>query len=76
MNNTNKNIKVIDWGHADFYFPGKQYSVRVASMYYKGPELLLNYTMYDYSLDIWSTGAMMAAMVIKQFSPFHKVLDL
>lgn len=37
--------------------------MRVASRYFKGPELLVDNVYYDYSLDIWSTGAMMASMV-------------
>jgi casein kinase II subunit alpha len=58
-----KNVKVIDWGLAEFYHPGKDYSVRVASRYFKGPELLVNNTKYDYSLDIWSLGCLMAGIV-------------
>lgn len=65
-----RKIKVIDWGHADFYFPNKQYTVRIASMYYKGPELLLNYTMYDYSTDIWASGCMFSAMIFNRFPMF------
>jgi casein kinase II subunit alpha len=46
---------------------GQDYNVRVASRYFKGPELLVDYNYYDYSLDIWSAGAMFASMVrIKQ----------
>jgi serine/threonine protein kinase len=37
----------------------------VASRYYKGPELLLNNKIYNYSLDIWSLGLVFAGMVIK-----------
>ena len=37
--------------------------MRVASRYFKGPELLVDNVYYDYSLDIWSTGAMMASIV-------------
>jgi len=36
----------------------------VASRYFKGPELLVDDVYYDYSLDIWSTGAMFAGIVI------------
>ena len=43
---------------------GQDYNVRVASRYFKGPELLVDYNFYDYSLDIWSTGAMFASMVL------------
>lgn len=56
-------LKIVDWGLADYYLPNKEYNVRVASRYYKGPELLVNNKFYDYSLDIWSLGCMFAGMV-------------
>ena len=37
--NEKKSVTLIDWGLAEFYFPGKEYNVRVASRYFKGPEL-------------------------------------
>ena len=50
-----KILKIIDWGLAEFYHPGiikylffyknylgKELNVRVASRYFKGPELLVN----------------------------------
>jgi casein kinase II subunit alpha len=58
-----KILKIADWGLADFYLPNKEYNVRVASRYYKGPELLLNNKLYNYSLDIWSLGLVFAGMV-------------
>jgi serine/threonine protein kinase len=36
--------------------------------YYKGPELLVDLQDYDYSLDLWSLGAMFAAMLFKKVS--------
>ncbi len=56
-------VKIVDWGLADYYLPNKEYNVRVASRYYKGPELLVNNKFYGYSLDIWSLGCMFAGMV-------------
>ena len=56
-------LKIVDWGLADYYLPNKEYNVRVASRYFKGPELLVNNKFYDYSLDIWSLGCMFAGMV-------------
>ena len=56
-------MKLIDWGLAEYYHPGQDYNVRVASRYFKGSELLVDNIYYDYSLDIWSTGAMFASMV-------------
>ncbi|BFU18228.1 casein kinase, putative [Entamoeba histolytica HM-1:IMSS-B] len=57
-----KILKLIDWGLAEFYHPGTEYNVRVASRYYKGPELLTDLQDYDYSLDMWSFGCMVATM--------------
>ena len=45
--------------------PGKEYNVRVASRYYKGPELLVDDKLYHYSLDIWSLGCTLAGMIFK-----------
>jgi len=49
-------VRIIDWGLAEFYHPNQDYNVRVASRYFKGPELLVGYQFYDYSLDMWSLG--------------------
>lgn len=32
-------------------------------IYFQGPELLTDLTVYDYSLDLWSLGCMLAGMV-------------
>lgn len=37
--------------------------MRVASRYFKGPELLIDLQDYDYALDMWSLGCMFAGMV-------------
>lgn len=60
-----KQLKVIDWGLAEFYFPNKNYNVRVASRYFKSPELLLDHQYYDYSLDMWSLGALFAGIIFQ-----------
>ena len=59
-------LRLIDWGLAEFYHPRTQYNVRVASRYFKGPELLVDFQEYDYSLDMWSFGCMFASMVRRQ----------
>lgn len=69
IDHSQKNLRLIDWGLAEFYHPGVQYNVRVASRFFKGPELLVNFQCYDYSLDMWSLGCMLAGMVFKK-EPF------
>jgi len=66
-----RKLRLIDWGLAEFYHPGQEYNVRVASRYFKGPELLVDYQMYDYSLDMWSLGCMFASMVFRKEPFFH-----
>lgn len=72
VNHHKKILKLIDWGLAEFYHMGQDYNVRVASRYFKGPELLVDYNYYDYSLDIWSTGAMFASMVSIEICRFSR----
>jgi len=66
-----RKLRLIDWGLADFYHQKMEYNVRVASRYFKGPELLVNLRHYDYSLDIWSFGCMLAGMVFMVHPFFH-----
>lgn len=43
--------------------------MRVASRYFKGPELLVDLQDYDYGLDMWSLGCMFAGMIFRK-EPF------
>lgn len=43
IDHENRKLRLIDWGLAEFYHPGQEYNVRVASRYFKGPELLVDY---------------------------------
>ena len=43
----------------------------MASRYFKGPELLVDFQEYDYSLDMWSLGAMFASMIFRKEPFFH-----
>lgn len=66
-----RELRLIDWGLAEFYHPKQDYNVRVASRYFKGPELLVDYQCYDYSLDMWSLGCMLASMIFRKEPFFH-----
>lgn len=66
-----RTLRLIDWGLAEFYHPGVPYNVRVASRYYKGPELLVDFFEYDYSLDMWSLGCMLAGIIFMKDIFFH-----
>merc|ERR1712070_481276 len=66
-----KTLRLIDWGLAEFYHPEREFNVRVASRYFKGPELLVDFQEYDYSLDMWSLGCMFAGMIFRKEPFFH-----
>lgn len=69
-----RKLKLIDWGLAEFYHPGTPYNARVASRYFKGPELLVELLMYDYRLDMWSLGCMLAGIIFMK-EPFFRGKD-
>ncbi|KAH3665751.1 hypothetical protein OGAPHI_003939 [Ogataea philodendri] len=71
IDHNQKKLRLIDWGLAEFYHAGREYNVRVASRYFKGPELLVDFRYYDYSLDIWSFGATIASIVFQREPFFH-----
>lgn len=71
IDHSQRKLRLIDWGLAEFYIPEQEYNVRVASRYFKGPELLVDLQDYDYSLDLWSFGCMFAGMIFKKEPFFH-----
>lgn len=70
-----RKLRLIDWGLAEFYHAGTEYNVRVASRYFKGPELLVNMRDYDYSLDLWSLGWSGSQRAQRQPGPRSPPLD-
>lgn len=71
---TYRPLMLIDLGLADFYVPGQSYNVRVASRHYKSPELLLNNQYYDYGLDLWGVGCILAGLLLRR-EPFFRGKD-
>src|SRR5881394_2131602 len=80
IDHNKRTLRLIDWGLAEFYHPGTEYNVRVGR--FKSPELLVDfqeygtisfpsYTYPDYSLDMWSLGAMFASMIFRKEPFFH-----
>jgi casein kinase II subunit alpha len=63
IDHASRKLCVIDWGLSDLYYPRTQYSVRVSTLRYKAPELLLGYHFYDYGIDVWGAGCILAEML-------------
>jgi casein kinase II subunit alpha len=71
IDHENRKLRLIDWGLAEFYHPGTEYNDRAGPIFCKSPELLVDFQMYDYSLDVWSFGAMFASMIFRKEPFFH-----
>ncbi|KAK8884979.1 hypothetical protein M9Y10_044106 [Tritrichomonas musculus] len=56
-------LKLADWGLAEFYHPMRQYSASIGTRYYKTPETLLGYDLYDYSIDTWAAGVILLELL-------------
>lgn len=69
-----KSMKLIDWGLGDMYVAKEAYSPRVSTLRYKAPELLLNYQYYDYGIDVWGAGCVLAEMLVR--FPFFEGRDI
>lgn len=61
---------LVDWGLAEFINRNVSYTVRVASKNYKSPELFLNNTCYDFTMDSWGAGCVLGALMFKEFPIF------
>ncbi len=64
-------LMLIDLGLADFYLPNQRYNVRVASRHYKAPELLLGNELYDYGVDMWGVGCILAGLLLRREPMFR-----
>lgn len=71
---TDMSLMLIDLGLADFFMPNTQYNVRVASRHYKAPELLLGNENYDYAIDLWGVGCILAGLLFRR-EPFFRGKD-
>jgi len=68
-------LMLIDLGLADFYVFGVLYNVRVASRHYKAPELLTGLESYDYAVDLWGVGCILAGLLLRRREPLFRGRD-
>ncbi len=62
------NIKIADFGLArSFNFPlNAEKTKEVVSLWYRSPELLLGDGAYNFGVDMWSVGCILAEIVTKK----------
>jgi casein kinase II subunit alpha len=61
-------VRLIDFGLAEFYFPGKAYNIRIATKPFKPAEILINHSKYFQSFDIWGLGNILGCLVTKMLT--------
>ncbi|KEG07179.1 casein kinase II subunit alpha [Trypanosoma grayi] len=66
-----RKLRIVDWGLAEYYLHGQAYNVCVGTRHFKGPELLVGLRLYDYSLDIWSVGCILAELLFRVYPLFR-----
>ncbi|KAJ4005640.1 hypothetical protein NW766_011194 [Fusarium irregulare] len=66
-----RKLRLIGWSSAEFYEPGREYDCCVGL--FKPPEILLDYEKYDYSVDMWCLGSMLAAMIFRKEPFFYGI---
>lgn len=68
-------VKLADFGLCCVVSPGRPISHEVATRWYRAPELLLGARIYDFSVDMWAAGCILAEMF--NFEPiFHGDSDI
>jgi serine/threonine protein kinase len=60
-------LKLADFGLARaFTIPLRNYTHEVVTLWYRAPEILLGSKLYSVSIDVWSTGCIIAEMMTKK----------
>jgi serine/threonine protein kinase len=56
-------LKICDFGSAKFYSEEDASVSYICSRYYRAPELIFGSSKYDYSIDIWAAGCVIAELL-------------
>lgn len=62
INTKNQQLVLCDFGSAKRMNPGESSLSYICSRYYRAPELLLGQEFYDYKIDVWSVGCVIAEL--------------
>lgn len=59
-------LKLCDFGSAKVLIPGEPNVSYICSRYYRAPELIFGATNYSTKIDVWSSGCVMAELMLGQ----------
>ncbi|KAH0791423.1 CMGC family protein kinase [Histomonas meleagridis] len=61
-----RTLKILDWGLAEFYVPGKRINPHAGTRAYLSPEQMIGYPYLDYAVDIWAAGLVFSIMLFNR----------
>jgi serine/threonine protein kinase len=65
--NNKGELKLADFGLARLFADnGSNYTNNVVTLWYRAPELLLGATTYDFAVDMWSAGCILAELLARK----------
>jgi glycogen synthase kinase 3 beta len=64
LDTANSIFKLCDFGSAKILVKGEPNVAYICSRYYRAPELIFGATAYTTAIDIWSTGCVMAELIL------------
>eukprot|EP01039_Chlorochromonas_danica_P003804 gene3804-4154_t len=70
INPTKRYLRLIDFGLSIFHEPDVRNKTIVGTKSFEAPELLLVERSYDYKVDMWSYGVMLATLLLRKFPMF------
>lgn len=65
INKETQKLIICDFGSAKIIQDGEKSVAYISSWYYRAPELILGEEYYNYKIDIWSIGCVIAEMYLK-----------
>jgi casein kinase II subunit alpha len=68
--NPRQEVVLADWGLGEFYHPLKEYSLNICTLFYKSPELIFGYKLYDYAIDVWAAGVVFLEALAGKYHVF------
>ncbi|VDO08007.1 unnamed protein product [Rodentolepis nana] len=65
IDETKKLLKLTEWDDTEEYEDGKVHWTIPNSLYFQSPELLFGVKQYDYGVDLWAAGCVIASTIFK-----------
>ena len=74
-------LKICDFGSAKRQHAASESVPYICSRYYRAPELIFGSKQYDFSVDVWSAGCVIAEMIggqqlFRGEDPFKQLLEI